>query len=88
MSLPTILTDIYQNIIKFNDIEIMLLFDDDNNIWLSYNDILKSIGYNDFKMQKWRLQLDDKYFDTYENIYSKSSANKDMQRHLSIHIQK
>ena len=76
MSISTILTDIYDNIIKFNNIDIIVLFDNSNNLWFSYNDLLNSIGYNDAKMQTWRLKLDNKYFDTYENIFKKSYANK------------
>ncbi len=83
MSLPAIVTDIYENIIKFNNVNIVLLFDNDNNIWFSYNGVLESIGYTDIKKKKNRLQLDNKYFDTYENIYSTSSANKSANK--SIH---
>ena len=85
MSLPVIITDIYENIIKINNIDIIILFDDDNNIWFFYNGILESIGYTDIKKKKMRLQLDDKYFDTYENIYSKSSANKDAKTSIHPH---
>jgi prophage antirepressor-like protein len=85
MSLPTIVTDIYENIIKFNNVNIVLLFDDDNNIWFSYNGILESIGYTDIKKKKNRLQLDNKYFDTYENIYSTSSANKSANKSIHPH---
>ena len=85
MNLTTILTDIYENVIKFNNVEILILFDDDNNIWFSYNGILESIGYNHIKMQKMRMKLDNKYFDTYENIYSKSSANKETKKNIQPH---
>jgi len=43
---------------------------------LSYNDLLKSIGYNDFKTQKKRINIDNKYFNTFENIYKLSKLNK------------
>lgn len=85
MSLPVIITDIYENIIKINNVNIIILFDDNNNIWFFYNGILESIGYIDIKKKKMRLQLDDKYFDTYENIYSKSSANKDVKTSIHPH---
>ena len=35
-------------------------------IWMSYNNILDALGYN--IKQKQRNELDDKYFNTYENI--------------------
>ena len=53
----------------------MLLFDKHNTIWLSFNSILKSIGYINIKKYKHRLTLDDKYFSTYEVIYPQSKLN-------------
>ena len=47
--------------------------------------ILDSIGYNNIKNKKHRLQLDDKYFDTYENIFSKSSANIQTKKNIQPH---
>jgi prophage antirepressor-like protein len=75
MAISTLLTNIYNNLLTFNNTKIIVLFDDSNNIWFSYNDLLNSIGYKDEKTQKKRLNLDNKYFDTFKNIYSKSSLN-------------
>lgn len=49
MEISKILDDFYDNIFKFNDTDILVLFDKDNNVWLSYNSILKSLGYTDLK---------------------------------------
>ena len=76
MSISELLDKIYDNILKFNNTDILILFDDNNTLWMSYNDILKSIGYNDYKTQSKRLSLDNKYFDIYINIYPKSKLNK------------
>ena len=76
MSISSLITNIYDNILKFNNIDIIILFDESNNIWLSYNNILNSIDYKDAKTQKKRFQLDNKYFDTYINLYKKSKLNK------------
>ena len=76
MSISSLITNIYDNILKFNNIDIIILFDESNNIWLSYNNVLNSINYKDPKTQKKRFKLDNKYFDTYENIYKKSKLNK------------
>jgi prophage antirepressor-like protein len=67
------------------NIDIIVLFDNSNNLWFSYNNILNSIGYNNAKMQTWRLKLDDKYFDTYENILKKSSINKHNRKNIQPH---
>jgi len=75
MSISSLITNIYDNILKFNNVDIIILFDESNNIWLSYNNVLNSINYKDSKTQKKRFQLDNKYFDTYENLYKKSKLN-------------
>jgi len=75
MSLDKLLGQVYNNIFKFNNSDILLLFDKDNTIWLSFNSILKSIGYSDLKKYKQKITLDDKYFSTYELIYPQSKLN-------------
>ena len=75
MSFDKLLGDIYNNIFKFNGSNILLLFDKNNTIWLSFNSILKSIGYSNLKQYKNRLTLDDKYFSSYEIIYPQSKLN-------------
>ena len=76
MEISKILDEFYDNIFKFNDTDILVLFDKDSNVWLSYNSILKSLGYTDLKKLKKRLAINDEYFDSYENIYSQSKLNK------------
>ena len=85
MEVSSILTDIYNSIIRINDIDIIFIFDNENNIWFSYNDTLESIGYKKIKQQKWRLKLDDKFFDTYENIYKKSTKNIKPEKTIQPH---
>jgi prophage antirepressor-like protein len=70
------LNQVYDNIFKFNNTEIVILFDENNTIWLSYNDILKSLGYTDIKKLKKRLKLDNIFFSNYEKIYPLSKLNK------------
>jgi prophage antirepressor-like protein len=75
MSISNLILDIYENQLKLNDCNILLLLDDTNSIWFSYNDILNALGYKDSKTQKKRLALDSKYFDTFKNILSKSNTD-------------
>jgi len=75
MSLDKLLGEIYNNIFKFNNSDILLLFDKNNTIWLSFNSILKSIGYSNLKQYRNRLTIDDKYFSSYEVIYPQSKLN-------------
>jgi prophage antirepressor-like protein len=76
MSISELLDKVYDNIYKFNGSDILLLFDKNNTIWLSYNDVLNSIGYKYNIIQKKRLNMDEKYFNTYENLYPQSKLNK------------
>ena len=71
MSISSLIIDIYENQLKLNDSNILLLIDNTNSIWFSYNDILNALGYKDAKTQKKRLALDSKYFDTFKNIKSR-----------------
>jgi prophage antirepressor-like protein len=73
MSISSLIIDIYENQLKLNDSNILLLIDNTNSIWFSYNDILNALGYKDAKTQKKRLALDSKYFDTFKNIKSNSN---------------
>ena len=68
-------TDIFYNniTVKFNNI--LILFDNANNIWFSYCDILNSLGYKYVKIQKQRLDIDNKYFDSFKNILINSTNN-------------
>ena len=85
MNISSLLTNIYENILKYNNTEIIVLFDDTNTIWFSYNHILQAIGYNDTKTQKKRLAIDNIYFDTYNNIYKTTSLNKYNEPNLQNH---
>lgn len=76
MSIATLLNKSYDNILKLNNTKVIVLFDEVNNVWFSYNDILNALGYKDAKTQKKRLNIDNQYFDTFKNIYSKSTMNK------------
>ena len=87
MSISSLILDIYENKLKLNDNNILLIIDNTNSIWFCYNDILNALGYKDSKTQKKRLALDSKYFDTFKNIQSKSNNNdnKDLiQYHLKM----
>jgi len=63
------------NTIQINNKNIIILIDNFNKIWFSYNDILIVIGYANLKLQKNRFSLDKKYFNNYKNIISKLKKN-------------
>ena len=76
MTFYKLIDKIYDNIFYFNNTDILVLFDADNSVWMSYNDILKSIGYSDVKKLKKRIFIDTKYFSDFNTIYSSSKLNK------------
>jgi len=75
MSFSNTLREVYDNIFVFNGSKILLLFDKHNTIWLSFNSILRSLGYSDLKKYRKRHDLSDSYFSSYEIIYPQSKLN-------------
>ena len=75
MSITSLIIDIYNNQLKLNNTNIIIILDNDNTIWFSYNDLLNSLGYKDSKTQKKRISLDNKYFDSFKNILINSTNN-------------
>jgi superfamily II DNA/RNA helicase len=71
----------YFNILSIKLLKIMqgfnvtILKDDNNILWTSYNDVLKAIGYIDYKTQHKRYKLNDKYFKFYCEISPKIILN-------------
>jgi prophage antirepressor-like protein len=41
--------DIFNQLLKVNENNILIIFDKDNNIWFCFKDVLKSLGYSDIK---------------------------------------
>ncbi len=41
------IVNIFNNLLKLNETEIMIIFDKDNNIWFKYRNILEALEYND-----------------------------------------
>jgi prophage antirepressor-like protein len=76
MSFHNLLEQFYNNIFIFNNTKILVLFDKNNTIWMSYNSILKALGYNDIKKLKKRIDIKNEYFSTYEEIHKQSDLNK------------
>jgi hypothetical protein len=58
MNISTLLTNIYENILKYNNTEIIVLFDDTNTIWFSYTHILQAIGYKNTRVHKQRINIE------------------------------
>ena len=86
MTIANIIIEIYDNILNLNNTEIIILFDNTNNIWFSYINILKSLGYKNVNLQKVRLNIDNKYLNTYANIFKLSKYNKNIRNNIQPHM--
>lgn len=56
----SIIVDIFNNLLKYNEKEIFIVIDINNQIWFKLKDILKILNYNDLSRTVSRLKIDDK----------------------------
>ena len=49
--------EILNNILKINENEIMIIYDNDGDIWFGLRDIIKSLGYSNYKKANTKLQI-------------------------------
>lgn len=66
--LISIIAKTFDNLIKFNNTDITILFDKYNNIWFSLSDIFKSIGYVNSNREIKRLTIDKSNIKTYKEL--------------------
>jgi prophage antirepressor-like protein len=59
---------IFNKILKFNENEIMIVFDINGNIWFKLKDLLKSIGYTSYTKQLNEFNINKKYIKIYTKI--------------------
>ena len=59
--------DIFNNLLKYNDTNIFIAFDNDNNIWFKLRDILKILGYEDVQKAITRFNINKKYIKLTKN---------------------
>ena len=43
------IVNVFENLLKYNDTNIFITFDNDNNIFFKFRDILKILGYTNVK---------------------------------------
>lgn len=60
--------DILDKILNIDDKTVMIAFDDDNNIWFAYSELLYALGYDDIKSAKKDLNINKKYFKKLSSI--------------------
>ncbi len=58
----SIIIDIFNNLLKYNEKEIFIIVDMNNQIWFKLKDILKILDYNDLARTVSRLKVDNKKY--------------------------
>ena len=65
----------FDNLIKLNDVEISIFYDNHKKLWFSLRDIFESLEYKNIKAEIKRLDIETKHISNYKNI-SSNVANK------------
>ena len=60
--------DIFNKILKVNENEIMIIFDNDNNIWFGLRDIIKVLEYSNITKAITKIKISSKYKKEYNKI--------------------
>ena len=82
MSISTILVEIFDNIIKLNGMDIIILFDKSKNIWFSLSNILKALEYKTYRDEIKDINLKDEYISTYSNIFKNNLIHKNINKNI------
>jgi prophage antirepressor-like protein len=53
--------DIFNQLLKINEKQIFIIFDNNGNIWLKFKDVLKALGYKNVKDVIYNNTLDKQY---------------------------
>jgi prophage antirepressor-like protein len=88
MSISTLFVQIYDNLIKLNDNDIIILFDKSKNIWLSLSHLLKALGYNSYRdeMKSINKIVSNEDISTYADIIKDNQKNKIKQKNIQPHM--
>ena len=54
----SVFIDVFNNLLKYNNQEVFIVVDKYNQIWFKLRDIVKLLGYSNFKKVVWKLSLD------------------------------
>ena len=78
MSITSLIIQIYDNILKLNDNEVIVVFDKSKNIWFSLSQILKALEYNSFRdeMKSIKNTVSDEEISTYIKIIKDTKGHK------------
>ncbi len=64
----SVLIDVFNNLLKYNEQEIFIVVDKNNQIWFKLKDILKLLGYTNLKKALYSSFIDDKNKKKYSSL--------------------
>jgi prophage antirepressor-like protein len=67
--------DVYSELLKFNDKQIFIVFDENDEIWFKYGDVLNVLGYIDIKNAIKDINLNEKYIKSYSDIKGRKQSS-------------
>ena len=75
--------DVFENLLKYNNKEVFIILDVNNDIWFKMKDILKVLEYSSIKKAIYKLNIDKKFKIKYK--YIKMYPSGDTSKNLSYH---
>ena len=78
--LAEVIIQTFSNLIKLNDKEISIVFDDNNKIWFSLRDVFKALDYKDIKKEIKRFDIDEVHLSQFNKLKITHMHN-DRKRH-------
>jgi len=83
---------IFDNLLKYNNTDIVILFDNNNKLWFSLSDTFRAIGYVNSNREIKRLTIDEAHIKTFKtllyelpnNIRENLKIRKNVQPHMKM----
>lgn len=82
--MTTFFLDIYNELLKVNDNNIFIIFDEHQDIWFSFTGIMRVLGYKNPKASKNDLNIDSKYIKKISDFNTQSIKVHNLQPHSSM----
>jgi prophage antirepressor-like protein len=60
--------EIFNEILRLNDNDIIIIYDKNGNIWFSLRDIIKTLGYNNYKKAGNKLNISKENIKIYNEL--------------------
>ena len=80
---------LFNNNFCYNNINVTVVFDENNKIWFSLSDVFRALGYADPNTEIKRINIDSIYIKTFNDIYnnlSKQLTKYEIQKNIQPHM--